>query len=237
MSRPPNATDTKRLLLESAGICAFPGCNRQLVTQDSDTEPGAIIAEMAHIVADKREGPRGNIPLNQDLRSSHENLIVLCPEHHKIIDSQPNTYSVQVLRQMKTDHLAAIQKMREHPVATTTPVLVEETIQSSALMVSHLPQAVYEAKCAFSPGQEEEVRCRIQAPQDHEVLLPFFLASGKLFCFQNLCKPSNPFSGVIDSNSARPLSATDLWNDDDGRRLYVRLLNRSLYGLPDVLYQ
>lgn len=110
VNRTQSTTDLKRLLLQSGRICAFPGCGRGLVTPDSDFEKGAIIAEMAHIVADSREGPRGNVPMSEAQRGSHENQIVLCPGHHKIVDSQPQTYSVQVLRQMKADHLAAIRR-------------------------------------------------------------------------------------------------------------------------------
>jgi hypothetical protein len=129
----------KRLLLECGGSCAFPGCNRQLVSPDSSLESGAVIAELAHIVADSREGPRGGSSLTEAERNRHDNLIVLCPEHHKVIDSQPNTFSIQVLRQMKLDHLAQIQS-RLHPEtsAVATPKLITEQIQSTLLRVSHL---------------------------------------------------------------------------------------------------
>ena len=46
-------------MLESGGICAFPGCRRPLVSAGAPEEPGAVIAEVAHIVAENREGPRG----------------------------------------------------------------------------------------------------------------------------------------------------------------------------------
>ena len=239
MTRNISSTDIKRLMLESAGICAFPNCNRSLVSPDSPLEDGTVIAELAHIVAESREGPRGKEPLSEHDRNTHDNLIVLCPEHHKVVDSKPKTFSIEVLRQMKRDHLAAIHE-KLHPHDPIPPrAIIRETIQSSILPVTHLPQAIYEAKCAFSPGQEEEVRARISAPQDHEVLLPYVLANGKLFCFQNLEATGNPFGKVIDAASAKPLSAPILWNDDDGRRLYVRLLNKSLYkyaGHRDVRY-
>ena len=46
-------------MLESGGICAFPGCRRPLVRAGEAEEPGAVIAEVAHIVAENREEPRG----------------------------------------------------------------------------------------------------------------------------------------------------------------------------------
>ena len=95
----------KRLLLESGGICAFPGCNRRLVSPDSSLDSGAVIAELAHIVADSREGPRGKVSLSDAERNGYENFIVLCPEHHKVIDSQPNTFSIQVLRSPRSQQI------------------------------------------------------------------------------------------------------------------------------------
>jgi hypothetical protein len=90
--------------------CAFPGCHRPLVSADAPEQPGAVIAEVAHIVAERREGPRGSGPLSEEERNQPANLIVLCPEHHKLIDSQPKTYSIVVLRQMKIDHLAEVRR-------------------------------------------------------------------------------------------------------------------------------
>src|SRR5260370_10012217 len=170
MTRNITSADVKRLLLDSGGICAFPECGRRLVSPDSAEESGAITAELAHIVADSREGPRGNVPLSEEERNRHENLIVLCPEHHKVVDSQPNTFSIQVLRQMKLDHLAQIKvRLRPQAVQAVTPAFITEKIQSTVLCVSHLPQAIYEAKCSFGPGEEEHVRERVCAPKDHEV--------------------------------------------------------------------
>lgn len=221
--------DMKRLLLESGGICAFPGCHRLLVSEDAPEEPGAVIAEVAHIVAESREGPRGSEPLSEDERNQPANLIVVCPEHHKVIDSQPKTYSIAVLRQMKVDHVAEVRR-RLHPASPLqTAALVTERIRSSVLAVTHLPQAVFEAKCAFGPGQEDEVRTRLETPKDREVLFPFVLAAGKVFCFQNLRAKNNAFAKVIDARTVEARAARKTWEDDDGARLYVRLLNRSLY--------
>jgi hypothetical protein len=211
-------------------VCAFPNCEKPLVGPDSSEDSGAVIAELAHIVADSRQGPRGGASLSDEQRNSHENIIVLCRNHHGTVDSQPNTYSIEVLRQMKKDHLDRV-RARMHP--ETPPVaeraLITEQMQSSVLTVTHLPQAVYEADCAFGPGEEEEVRTRLSVVTDHEVLYPFVLADGKVFCFQATTDRSNPFSGVIDRRTARARDAKQMWQDDDGRRLYVRLLNRSLF--------
>jgi len=74
-------TDMKRLLLESGGICAFPGCHRPLVSAEAPEEPGAVIAEVAHIVAESREGPRGRLIdcLDSNQKVTHELPWVPCP--------------------------------------------------------------------------------------------------------------------------------------------------------------
>jgi hypothetical protein len=187
-----------------------------------------VIAEVAHIVAESREGPRGSEPLSEEERNQPENLIVVCPEHHKVIDSQPKTYSIAVLRQMKIDHASEVRRRLhpENPLKTAS--LVTERIRSSVQTVTHLPQAVFEAKCAFGPGQEDEVRSRLETPKDREVLFPFVLAEGKV-CFQNLRAKENAFAKVIDARTVEAKAARKMWEDDSDARFYVRLLNRSLY--------
>lgn len=61
------------------------------------------MGDEAHICAQSGRGPRaGLIPSSQvDL---YENLILLCKIHHKLIDDQPATYTVDRLREMKRSH-------------------------------------------------------------------------------------------------------------------------------------
>ncbi len=213
MATAVSSVDMKRVLLESGGICAFPGCRTPLVVALSESEKGAVVAEIAHIVSESREGPRGSAPLNQQERNSSDNLIVLCPTHHTIIDSQP--------------------------AASESRPLTSEVLHSSVLPVSHLPQFVYSAKCAFTYGEEDQVRERLEWPQGKEVLLPFALHGGSLFCFQNLRRRRNAFHNVIDSSTVEEMSAQAMWPDPDHKRLYVQLLNRALFkytGHRDVRY-
>src|SRR5437868_1229307 len=91
----------KVLLAESGGICAFRGCNRHLIANDTADDQATFTGEIAHIVADSRQGPRGDDPMDDETRNRASNLLILCGDHHKVIDSQPRTYTVAVLRQMK----------------------------------------------------------------------------------------------------------------------------------------
>src|ERR1700730_6932395 len=105
--------ELKLLFLYSGNVCAFPACDKSLVEPGTLEDRPAVIGDTAHIVASSRQGPRGEDPLSDEDRDKYENLILLCTEHHTIVDTQLNTYSVAVLRQMKTDHERRIaQRLR-----------------------------------------------------------------------------------------------------------------------------
>jgi hypothetical protein len=228
--------EIKVLFARSGGICAFPRCGKPLIVPGNSHDGAAVLAEIAHIVADSRQGPRGRSLLSDEDRDRHPNLVLLCGDHHKIIDSQPTTYSVPVLRQMKTDHEERI-RIASSPVAGgPSSELKHEVIHSSLLPVTHLPEAVFAAPCKFSDRQEDEVRKRIVYPQgDSTELVRFVLRDEKLFTFHNLNNPNGPFAKVIDRSKVDTLRATTLWRDAEGFRRYITLLNKALYKYADRL--
>src|SRR5438093_1021572 len=133
MSRNIPDKEMKALIALSGGICAFPSCNKRLVVPGNGHDDATFLGEMAHIIADSRQGPRGDSPMSDEDRDKHTNLLLLCGDHHKSIDSQPLTYSVSVLRAIKADHEGRIRQA----TASDTPLaLVEskrELIHSSLL--------------------------------------------------------------------------------------------------------
>lgn len=62
------------------------------------------VGEIAHIVAKSLDGPRGRNPLPVEERDDYNNLILLCPTHHKIVDDNEGDWPVEVLKQLKEDH-------------------------------------------------------------------------------------------------------------------------------------
>lgn len=135
---------------------------------------------------------------------------------------------------MKADHEARMAALAKKPVPESKPELRNERIQSTLLPVTHLLQAVFSAPCAFLQSEEGEGKQRIIYPKrasdnDPYELAPFILREGKLFAFHDLRQPRNPFSGVIDNNKVEKTRATEMWQDAEGKRRYITLLNRSLY--------
>lgn len=86
--------DIKKLFSLSAGMCNI--CRLQLAEHD------VLIGEMAHIIAKSPNGPRGNNYSPQI--NSYNNLILLCPNHHTIVDTNPDKYPIDELIKIKNSH-------------------------------------------------------------------------------------------------------------------------------------
>ena len=126
-----NLATTKKLLLARAGNrCSFPGCNMELVTSD-----GTPIAEICHIEAMSEGGPRYNSDLktNQEYMGKRiiglDDLIVLCPTHHRLVDSDPIKYNADWLRAARTKHERNIS-LKLSPIDKYTPRTSTSTITS-----------------------------------------------------------------------------------------------------------
>ena len=96
----------KRLYALSGNQCAFLACDVTFVSPEDETN----ISNICHIEAAEEGGERYNPNSNDEERRSFENLILLCPNHHKITDNV-NVYTVDVLRKMKQEHEDKIRKL------------------------------------------------------------------------------------------------------------------------------
>lgn len=104
-TRSVRAPHVKLLWGLAAGRCAFRNeCRQECVADKTSNDPNVVIGEMAHIVAHSDDGPRGDRTFPASQRSTYENLILLCPTHHALVDGQANSYSIADLRRWKADH-------------------------------------------------------------------------------------------------------------------------------------
>lgn len=95
----PLESTIKKLFSLSRNKCAFPQCSHSLVNSEN-----LLIGAIAHIEAENPNGPRYNPNRSARERVDFDNLIILCPNHHALIDSDNITYTVVVLKKMKNDH-------------------------------------------------------------------------------------------------------------------------------------
>lgn len=103
-SRHISSADKKHLWGMSAGRCAYPTCRIELTKEGNEQDGPVTIGEIAHIFAHSPDGPRPHPDGLYGNANGYENLILLCRNHHREVDGQPNTYSAATLRQWKTDH-------------------------------------------------------------------------------------------------------------------------------------
>lgn len=98
----PKPSTIRRLDTLSGNECAWPTCKNKLVGEDDKS----IISKICHISAASPGGPRYDAMMTDDQRRSFDNLILLCDEHHTIIDNKENEdkYPVELLKKWKRDH-------------------------------------------------------------------------------------------------------------------------------------
>lgn len=89
---------------KSGNRCAFPDCRVELAMNSLFTDDPSVVGQEAHIVARKSDGPRGQHDVSHDRRDLYSNLILLCSVHHKIVDDNPNEYTVEILHEFKSNH-------------------------------------------------------------------------------------------------------------------------------------
>ena len=86
-----------KLFAKSAGQCSFPNCGMDLVENDVEFPSSNI----CHIISET--GPRSQ-QIDGILLNTYENLILLCPNHHNVVDRNQIFYTVEKLKSFKLKH-------------------------------------------------------------------------------------------------------------------------------------
>jgi hypothetical protein len=211
--------------VQAKGLCSFPPCRRELVLDAHGTDTTALIGEVAHIIAESVDGPRGKSHLTVEQRNQPDNLILLCPTHHMEIDSAPQTYPVERLREIKRAHLKWVREKLRPPTFCDHPLdedssRTRETLHSTILPVLRLPERIYAAPPRTFDTPEID-----KALSRHD---PYVIYEQQLLTFEDLRKKDNSFADVINWHQATSEQAKEWWEDPDKYRLYVYLLGHCL---------
>jgi hypothetical protein len=111
---------TRKILWgQSGNRCAI--CKCALVVDASDFDDESVVGDECHIVSAHAHGPRHNPDFPLGELDTVSNLILLCRVHHKMVDDQYETYSTEVLLQLKIGHESWVSRLlseqeRQQPI-------------------------------------------------------------------------------------------------------------------------
>jgi len=125
----------KILWARSGNQCAI--CKDELVIDATGQDDDSVVAEESHIISGRERGPRYDSSFPKEKLDSYENLILLCRTHHKMVDDQEDTYTADILRQMKSNHEVAVAKKMKGSTPTK-PVRVRRVKQNIPAYLSRL---------------------------------------------------------------------------------------------------
>jgi len=94
-----------------------------------------VVGRVCHIAAANPGGPRYAANQTPAERHGYNNLILLCPTHHTVIDDDEEAYTVQRLTKMKTDHEATAGTMADADAATGAQLLL--SVNQSGGIAAH----------------------------------------------------------------------------------------------------
>jgi len=99
----PVSNKTRKVLWGRSGNrCVI--CKHELVIDATEWDDESVVGIECHIMSAQKDGPRCDQSYPREKLDSYENLILLCGVHHKMVDDQEDTYTADIVRQMKSDH-------------------------------------------------------------------------------------------------------------------------------------
>jgi hypothetical protein len=119
--------DVERLLLaRSGGFCANPTCRGDLFP-DIESGQVATLKELAHIIAQSPKGPRGEDQLPETERDTYDNIVLLCPSCHALVDKMKlaEIYDAELLREWKREQERRIEEAVNVPRLGSRDELIE----------------------------------------------------------------------------------------------------------------
>lgn len=96
-------TFIKRLYADFGGTCGFGDCPYPARLPD-----GTPTMQIAHIRPAMPGGPRYDPAMASSVAVTYENLMLLCPYHHELIDRMPEEYTVERLELMRRQHVERV---------------------------------------------------------------------------------------------------------------------------------
>lgn len=159
------------LWARAAGRCQFRGCNKLLIGDLISGKRTGKFGYIAHIVADEAGGPRGDAVRSPQLAQDIDNLMLMCPVHHKAIDvDYLADYPEDVLLAMKAEHEDRIEIVTDmdvdrvsHVVRFAATIGQRDTLVTTRSIFSAMPPDHHPAE-----GRTIDIELIGSERKDHE---------------------------------------------------------------------
>ncbi|SYX86914.1 Shedu anti-phage system protein SduA domain-containing protein [Paenibacillus alvei] len=113
-------------LVEKMGNrCAFPNCNIEFVREDG------LFGDICHITALSPGGQRYTSENAVENQIFIENLLLLCPNHHRLVDAYAEIYTTEWLKETKRNHEVRISEAAS--MSDLTQIKIEPKIEKTSI--------------------------------------------------------------------------------------------------------
>lgn len=137
MTRSYSSLTIKTLYGKAGGRCSMVACRINLILETLPNNEDCQIGQIAHIVGYGKKGPRSNATYPSDKINSYENLILLCPTCHAIVDNNSSNYSTEDLYEIKTNHESWIIQQLDQAIVTFAEIEVAAKAIASGQYASY----------------------------------------------------------------------------------------------------
>lgn len=175
----PGITDVKLLFAKSGNRCAFPKCKAPMALDDT------LVGEVCHIKGARPGSARFDPHQSASHRHHRDNLILMCPTHHTVIDDDENSYTVERLLQLKREHEASATSVTEEEVSRIAVSLqqnVSSVGQTGGLSAHTVHAKTITVNTAAPPGSPLNQR-QIQAVENLWQILQRFSSEFSMVVF------------------------------------------------------
>jgi HNH endonuclease len=172
----PISDKTRKILWGMSGNrCAI--CRIKLVIDPTEEDGESVVGDECHIISSAVLGPRYSSEFPKENIDQAENLILLCKVHHKMADDQSETYTVNILKDIKANHhkwveeklsLEEIKPVRIKRIKSEIPTKIPRVQSGKNLLnMASMCQGLYtEYSEDLSEEEAEFVGALFQSVQD-----------------------------------------------------------------------
>jgi len=150
---------------DAGGCCMYEGCAKDLSKVHLHTK-AAKISYLAHVVASSANGPRGDEIRSELLSDDPENIMLMCDEHHRLIDSfASQAHPEERLLEMRRNHVEKMKTLRKamaYPTAQVVTLFADLGGVPTRFRETDYQEALLKEKLAMAPRVEYLIRRKDQ---------------------------------------------------------------------------